>query len=678
MELSAPVTILKGVGKANAEKFELLGIKTIGELLDYLPRTYRDYTEISSIAHLKPGTVVFKAVIKQAKGRYVRRGMHITEAVASDESGSLRLVWFNQPYRADSLKANTEYFVTGTLALKRQRFAVTNPSIELVSEVPVHTARIIPVYKETKGVSSQQLRRVIAQTLALADKFPEIVPDSLRKAFDILPYGQAIKELHYPSTKDKFTEARRSLGFSEVFELMLAAQLNKAAISDEKAPEIKFNEPLAKKFVASLPFTLTDSQKQAAWQILQDMQKPIPMNRLLEGDVGSGKTVVAGMCALMAMAAGYQVALLAPTELLARQHADTLYELFKSVGQEEKLLLLTGSFKAKAKSELRDKIKDGTAGCIVGTQALLQESVKFHSLGLLIVDEQHRFGVEQRKKILKDNKFMPHVLSMTATPIPRSLALTLYGELSISLLKTMPVGRKPIITQVVSPNSRKPMNELVNKELKEGRQVYVVCPTIVAGEVIKAPSAEDTYRKLKSGEFKKYRLGLLHGKLSEAEKQKVMQQFVSREIDILVATTVIEVGISVSNASVMIIEGADRFGLAQMHQLRGRVGRGEEQGYCFVVPSDSTSPSPRLRAIEQSTDGFALAELDLELRGPGAIYGTMQHGALDLRVAKLTDAKLLAEARKAVEVFIDKKMKLSDYPALSNRVRVAQAVVTLN
>jgi len=678
MELDAPVTILKGVGKANAEKFELLGIKTVGDLLDYLPRTYRDYTEVLPIVHLKPGTVVFKAAIKQAKGRYVRRGMHITEAVASDDSGSVRLVWFNQPYRADALKPDTEYFVTGTLALKRQRFAVTNPSIELVSDLPVHTARIIPVYKETKGVTSQQIRRAIAQTVFLANKLPEIVPDSLRKQFDLMSYGEAVKELHYPSTKEKFVAARRSLGFSEVFELMLAAQLNKAAISDEKAPEIKFNEPLAKKFVSNLPFTLTDSQRQSAWQILQDMQLPVPMNRLLEGDVGSGKTVVAGMSALMAMAAGYQVALLAPTELLARQHADTLYELFKSVGQEEKLLLLTGSFKAKAKSEAKEKISSGAAGCIVGTQALLQESVKFHSLGLLIVDEQHRFGVEQRKKLIKDNTFMPHVLSMTATPIPRSLALTLYGELTISLLKTMPLGRKPIETKIVSPNSRDGMYKLVHKEIKEGRQVYVVCPVIATGEATKAPSAEDTYKKLSQGEFKKYKLGLLHGKLNESDKQAVMQKFINKEIDVLVSTTVIEVGISVSNASVMIIEGAERFGLAQMHQLRGRVGRGEEQGYCFIVPSDSSSPSPRLRAIEQSTDGFALAELDLELRGPGAIYGTLQHGALDLRVARLSDSQLLSDARQGVDYFIQKKLKINEYPALALRVRAAQAVVTLN
>ena len=643
-----------------------------------MPRTYRDYSEVGKISNLIPGQVVFEAEIKQIKGRYVRRGIHITEAVASDDSGSVRLVWFNQPYRAGATKPGVKYFVTGKLELKHQRFAVSNPSLELASDMPVHTARIIPVYRENKNVSSQMIRRAIYQVIRLASELPEIVPDKLRKDFGLMDYGLAAKELHYPTKKENFLAAKRSIGFSELFELMLGAKLNKQEIESESSPTIPFDEKLAKKFVGSLPFNLTDSQKKAIWEIYLDIQKPKPMNRLVEGDVGSGKTVVAGMGALMAMNAGFQVAFLAPTEILARQHAETLYDLFSSVGLQDQVQLLTGSVKKKTKDVIKQKIADGEVGCIIGTQALLQESVQFKSLGLLVVDEQHRFGVEQRKKIILSNKLMPHVLTMTATPIPRSLALTLYGELDISRLTTMPTGRKPIITKIVSPNSRDDMHKHACGEIEAGRQVYVVCPSIKEDGLKKLPSAEETYKKLSTTVFKKYKCGLLHGKMKSDEKQMVMEQFVGGKIDVLVSTTVIEVGVSVVNASTMIIEGADRFGLAQMHQLRGRVGRGQEQGYCFLVPSDSKTPSIRLRAIEQSSDGFKLAEMDLEIRGPGAIYGTTQHGILDLRVAKLTDVELIKEARKATEEFVKKKLKLSDWPALEQRVVKARAVTTLN
>jgi ATP-dependent DNA helicase RecG len=369
---------------------------------------------------------------------------------------------------------------------------------------------------------------------------------------------------------------------------------------------------------------------------------------------------------------------MAPTELLARQHADTLTELFDAMGYADQISLLVGSLKPAQKKIAHARIASGDIKFIVGTQALLQEKVSLKNLGLLIVDEQHRFGVDQRKQLLKRSGHMPHVLSMTATPIPRSLALTLYGELDISLLDTMPEGRKPIITSIVSPNSRESLYKELEKEIKEGRQVYIVCPVIKEGSMLKVPSAEQTYEKLRKTVFKHRRLGLLHGRLSDEEKNKVMEQFAAGKLDILVATTVIEVGISINNASVMVIEGADRFGLAQMHQLRGRVGRGTDQGYCFLVPNDSKTPSPRLRALTQSTDGFRLAELDLELRGPGAIYGTLQHGELDLRIAKLSDTKLLRDSRSAVDDFIKSGDSLKDYPDLSRRVRAAQAVVTLN
>lgn len=673
-----PLTSLKGVGPAVAKLFVAIGVHTIYDLLHYFPRTHHDFSVISPIAHMKPGMVTIQAVVKQATGRYVRRGMHITEAVLSDASGSARAVWFNQPYRAAAIKADAEYFVTGKLELRNQRFAINNPSMELVSDMPVHTARIVPVYRETKGIRSAQIRKVMKEAVKHLDQIAEVLPEWLRETYDLRTYGEALRELHFPSSPDALAAARRTLGFIEVFELMLASQINKQAIAAEIAPVIALDETFAKGFVGSLPFKLTDAQRKAAWQVLQDMSKDRPMNRLLEGDVGSGKTVVAALAAAMTMQHGLQAAVLAPTELLARQHAEGIAELLKPFGLDNQVSLLVGSLKSSQKTLAHQAIKQGKVRLLIGTHALLQDKVELAELGLIIVDEQHRFGVEQRTILLKNSAKMPHVLSMTATPIPRSLALTLYGELDISLLDALPPGRKPIKTTLVSPNSREKMETLLEQQLEAGHQAYVVCPVINEETKIQTASAEATFKRLSTTTFKHRIVALLHGKQKAEEKQSVMERFVKGDIDILVSTTVIEVGVNVPNATVMVIEGAERFGLAQMHQLRGRVGRSTAQAYCFIVQGDSKPPTRRLRAIEQSTDGFRLAELDLEIRGPGAIYGTMQHGALDLTFANLSDHKLLSEAKSAVTAFLGRKEDLSAYTELGRRVRIAQAVVTLN
>jgi len=435
---------------------------------------------------------------------------------------------------------------------------------------------------------------------------------------------------------------------------------------------------LAKAFVDNLPFTLTDAQRKSVWQVYQDLEKTQPMNRLIEGDVGSGKTVVATMAALMAIKQGYQVALMAPTELLARQHAETIYDLLKPVGMENTVSLLIGGLKPAQKKEAQAKIKSGDIGFIIGTHALIQEKVDMHKLGLVIIDEQHRFGVEERKKLQAKAGHAVHVLNMTATPIPRSLALTLYGEMDISIIDVKPAGRKPILTKICSPNSRKQLYEQIEKELASGRQMFVVTPLISDSEVLPARSAEEVHGDLSKKIFKHRNVGLLHGKMKPDEKDVIMQQFVRHELDILVSTTVIEVGVNVPNATVMLIENAERFGLAQIHQLRGRVGRSDFQGYAFLMQGDSREPSRRLRALESSSDGFELAELDLEIRGPGAIYGSYQHGQLDLRIAKLTDVKLIAAARKTAQEFIDKKENLLRYRELHKRVQKLRAVTNLN
>jgi len=678
MKPADSISKLSGIGEEFARKYAVLGIKTVGDLLQYFPRRYDDFSEVQSIHSITPGPVTIRARIKVAAGRYGRRARHITEAIASDDSGSVRLVWFNQPYRAQSIKSGQEYFISGEFALRSQRLSILSPSIEPVSSFPVSTARILPVYRETKGLSSLQIRKALKQALPLIQVLPETLPEWLVQKHHLISYSEALRAIHFPDTAEALQLARSRLGFEEVFQLTLASLINKYELMHEEALLIPFDETLARSFVSHLPFKLTDAQRKVTWQIYQDMQRTQPMNRMIEGDVGSGKTVVATMAAMMAMKQGYQVALMAPTELLARQHADTIHNLLAAVNMANHVSLLVGGMQAGQKKNALEGVREGGIRFIIGTHALLQQKVDMHRLGLVIIDEQHRFGVEQRKTLQAKAGHMPHVLSMTATPIPRSLALTLYGELDISVIDVKPAGRKHIVTKIVSPNSRKQLNQTIDSELEAGRQMFVVCPLITDSDLLDARSAERVYEEMAQKSFKHRRVGLLHGKMKQTEKEMVMQRFVAHELDILVSTTVIEVGVNVPNATVMLIENAERFGLAQVHQLRGRVGRSEHQGYCYLMMGSSNEPSRRLRALESSSDGFALAELDLEIRGPGAIYGTMQHGQLDLRIAKLSDTKLIAAARQSAQYFIDSKENLLHYTELNARVARLRAVTNLN
>jgi ATP-dependent DNA helicase RecG len=678
MQLDSKVTEIKGVGEAVAAKLAILGIRTIADMIDTFPRRYEDYSSVTVINQLQPGQTTIQAIITGAKGRYVRRGMHITEAIATAGNDSVRLIWFNQPYRATSIKSDQQYFISGNYELSHQRFAIMNPSIELVNDFPVNTARMLPVYRETKGFSSRQLRVLLQRVRSLIDGLPEVLPEDIITKAQLMSHADAMQALHFPQSTEQLADARRRLGFEEVFQLSLASLLNKQDQQQELGIKIPFNEKQAQAFVKHLPFTLTDEQRKVIWQICLDMQRAQPMNRLVEGDVGSGKTVVATMAALMVLRSGMQVALMAPTELLARQHAETIHKLLLPLGLGDRVGLLVGSLKQAQKQAARDAITDGRCTFIIGTQALIQDSVFTKSLGLVIIDEQHRFGVDQRKQLQAKAGHMPHVLSLTATPIPRSLALTLYGELDISVIAEKPTGRTPVITSIISPNSQTQLFADIVKQLNNGRQLFVVCPLISDSSLAPGASAEAVFKQLSKKELKNYRVGLLHGKLKPLEKNQVMQQFVRHKLDALIATTVIEVGVDVPNATMMLIESAERFGLAQAHQLRGRVGRGEHQGYCYLLLSDSRAPNKRLRALESSNDGFKLAELDLELRGPGAIYGTLQHGALDLRIAKLSDTKLIASARQAAQAFIDSKQDLLNYTQLAARISRLRTVTNLN
>ncbi len=677
MKLTSPIGELKGVGPRLAQYYADMGLKTAGDLLGYYPRRYEDYSHVTAIKDLKPGSVTIEAKIKHVSGRYVRRGMHITEAIAEDKSGSVRLIWFNQSYRAGSLKRSQLYYISGQYELRRQHFAIASPSVEMASDMPLHTARILAVYRESKQVSSRQLRKVVQQVLPLTADMPETLPDWLIEEYKLMSRGPALAALHAPVSDQELEAAKRRLGFEEAFYLMLASLINKRANQSERAVPIPFDLQLARRFVAHLPFQLTDAQRKATWSIYQDLGRTEPMNRLLEGDVGSGKTAVAAMAAVMALATDRQVVCMAPTELLARQHAQTFHDLLMPLGMADKVALLVGSFTMVEKTRLRAALKKGRVGFLVGTHALIQEKVDMHDLALVIIDEQQRFGVEQRKKLIAKAGHMPHVLSLSATPIPRSLALTIYGEMDISILGEKPLGRQPIVTKVVPPAGRDKLYHEVDTQLAAGRQMFVVCP-LISGTEQEDNAAESMYERLSARTFAHRRVGLLHGRMKAADKTAVMKKFVRHELDILVTTTVIEVGVDVPNATIMLIEQPERFGLAQLHQLRGRVGRGQEKGYCYLVGEGSGPPSRRLRALETLSDGFKLAELDLQLRGPGAVYGTAQHGALDLRLVPLTDSRLLAEVRAAAEGFFARGEDLLHYRHIAKMVKKLNNVTNLN
>lgn len=676
MNLEASVETIKGVGPETAKKLSKLGVETIYDLLTFWPRKYDDYSEVLPIKEIQPGAVTVKAQIESIKTKRVRRGMHITEGVIRDQSSAIRVVWFNQPYREKSFKLGQDYYFSGLYDFSFNRYVLQNPTVEEAKEFTANTARIVPIYPQTKGLISRDIRKALTEITGMFQELPETLPGWITKKHDFMSYAEAAYQLHWPENQTKLAEARDRIGFEEVFAYVLAGQLNKKQIEDEVALPVQFSSEFAKAYTGALPFELTPEQKQASWEILQDIEHERPMNRLLEGDVGAGKTVVAAMAAFMAARQGIQTAIMAPTELLARQHAATLADLLEPLGVT--IGLLTAAVKGKPKEVIKKQLKEGTLSIVVGTHALLQESVAFHRLGFIVIDEQHRFGVKQRQKLVDKGQKIPHILSMTATPIPRSLALTVYGELDISIINAKPKNRLPIETKIWSPNSRPQLYQIIDDEIQKGRQVFVVCPLIDDSEGSEVKSVNEEVKRLRRDVFKQRRIGTLHGKMKDEEKAAVMQDFAAGKLDILVSTTVIEVGIDIPNASVMLIEGADQFGLAQLHQLRGRVGRGEHQGYCYLVPTTSQKPSKRLTAMEQTRDGFKLAEMDLELRGPGAIYGSKQHGALDLKIANITDLTLIKNAKESALLFISENENLKNYPELQRRVQKSLSLTYLN
>lgn len=668
---------VKGVGEKTGLQFAQAGIHTVGDLMMFLPRAHEDFSHVTAITDIKPGKATIKARCEKIETRPVRRGLRITTATLADSTGKLQAVWFNQPYRVTQLKDSDEFFFSGEFEFNYNRYQLTNPSAEKVSDLPtVQTDRVLPVYRSIKGLKSTLVRKILDELRPLITMLPETLPLDIITKEKLLSRSDAILAMHFPKTPDQIALGRDRLAFEELFELLLASQLNRQVNAKLEGWHIPFEQQVVKDFVAGLPFQLTGAQRIAAWDILQDFEKKIPMNRLLQGDVGSGKTVVAGLAARQAAHEGFQTALMAPTEILASQHAETLQKLLSPFGVT--VGLLTGSVKGIARKELYTAIENSNVDVVVGTHALIQDTVNFKRLGFVVIDEQHRFGVKQRQELLKKSEHMPHLLAMTATPIPRSLALTVYGELDISILNELPKGRLLIKTKIWSPNSRAQLYTLVDAEIANGRQAYVICSLIDDNPDNDIKSVQEEHKKLQNSVFKHRRIGLLHGKLAPSDKDMVMQQFARGELDILVSTTVVEVGVDVPNATVMVIEDADRFGLSQLHQLRGRVGRSIHQSYCYLVTSTSAKPSQRLKEIEKSNDGFYLAEVDLAMRGAGEIYGHAQSGALNLQIATLGDTKLIARAQAAAKAFIASGADLLEYKELAARVKKYQRLTTLN
>jgi len=664
--LNDPVTKLRLVGPASEQALNHLGIKTIYDLLAYFPRAWDDLTQIQTISEIRPNEKInLKARVRKiADHRAWFRRMHLTEGLIEDETGSIIAVWFNQPFIKNYLREGKEYYFSGKAQFYKEKLQLSNPAFEAAKEDTIHTAGIIPMYELTEGITQKQIRYWLKSCLPLTSLIEDCLPSSIREKLRLAHIGYAVSQIHFPSSQESLEKARKRLSFDELFLFQLALSSFKKKIKSLPAPRIPFDVALVKKFVAGLPFRLTNSQRLAAWEILKDLALSHPMNRLLEGEVGSGKTVVAGIAMLEVAKTGWQTVLLSPTEILAWQHYQTLQNLFEKSGLQ--IALLTGSRKIGSPIE----IANGNTKIIVGTHALLQEHVKFEKIGLLVVDEQHRFGVRQRMALLSgehESSLVPHLLSMTATPIPRTLALAFYGDLDISVLRELPNGRKKVITKLVAPALRKTAYEFVRNEIKKGQQAYVVTPLIEESDKLGAKAAMVEAEKLEKI-FPGFQIGLLHGRLPAEKKKTVMEEFKAGKIQILVSTTVIEVGVDVPNATLMLIENAERFGLSQLHQLRGRVGRSNLQSYCLLFAENSgLAGIERLQALVKSNDGFALAEIDLKQRGAGEVLGTKQSGFVPFKIAKLSDRKLIKLAKEQAEQLLGEH-NLEDFPVLKQKV----------
>ncbi|HXT60538.1 MAG TPA: ATP-dependent DNA helicase RecG [Pirellulales bacterium] len=667
--LATPVQFLKGVGPQRAELLERLGLRTARDLLFFFPRDYQDLTELQTAAQLEPGAVVrLRGVVAEVDQRTSGSGTHILGVLVRAADGCVRLLWFNQAYMRQRFSIGHELLITGKPKLNGGVWEFTHPRVQwLETEEGQPGGKLLPVYPLTEGLSQGQIRRVMEAVVpAYAETPDEVFPAEYLAAHDLWPLRQALPQIHFPADRASLQQARRRLIYQELLVLQLALAVRRRKQHDERqAPPLEATAKIDARIRRLFPFELTPGQRQAIDEVSADMARPHPMNRLLQGDVGSGKTMVAVYAMLLAVAHGHQAVLMAPTEVLARQHADTLGAVLAA--SRVRWAVLAGGLSSGERQRVLAQLAAGELDVVIGTQAIVQSDVAFAKLGLVVIDEQHKFGVRQRSS-LKQSGLDPHYLVMTATPIPRTVAMTQFGDLDVSTLRDAPPGRQPVNTYLAGPAERERWWEFFRKKLREGRQGYVIVPLVEAAEDIEAASLDEAYESLAHGPLEAFRLGLLHGRMSSAAKLAAMEAFRKGETQALVATTVVEVGIDVPNATLMTIETGERFGLAQLHQLRGRVSRGAQAGFCCLFSETANDETRRrLEAFVGTTDGFKLAELDFELRGPGDLLGTRQHGLPPLRIADLVrDAQLLEEARRDAQqlVALDPGLALPEHERL--------------
>ncbi len=676
MNHTQPITSLPRTSPLTIKRFQALGIETFWQLLHYFPFRHENLGIVSTIAQAQPGEkVTLQGDITEIKTEYSRRGLKLQKAKMTDTSGTINLVWYNQPYLVNLLK-NQKVWIAGIVETFGKQKSMKPEEYEVVgTNIPIHVGRIVPVYPQVYGLSTKTIREKIFYVLnhVLTNDSYEYLPDLIRSSSALMEETQALQTIHFPERLADLEKAKERIGFDELFAKLLSSKLVKKEWEKEVVTKpfsfTKKREKEIDTFIKSLPYELTGAQKRTVDEILSDLKKSNPMNRFLQGDVGSGKTAVAAIGAYVAYLNKSQTLVMVPTEILAQQHFKTMSTMFENY--PIKIALQTQANKTFTKKNIDTSEYD----VIIGTQALLSGYVNFKNVGLVIVDEQHRFGVRQRAQ-LKQKGVNPHLLTMTATPIPRTVSLTLYSELDLSIIDEMPKGRLPIKTHVVATTKRQDGYKWIREKIKQkGEQVYIICPLIEESEsetmtTVKAANKE--YEYLKKEVFTDCNVALLHGKMKSADKDTIMKDFKDKKYDILVSTSVVEVGIDVPNATIMIIEGAERFGLAQLHQLRGRVGRGDKQSYCFLFTSSKEAQfNPRLQFFAKTNSGMKLAEFDFKTRGPGDLYGTQQSGYSDLKVADLTDIKLVHKVKDAVDQFIS-KYKVTDFPKLKERIDIYQ------
>ena len=674
--LEKPITDLKGIGAKKAEQYTRLGVETVGDLMWHLPNRYDDFSRVRPIADAEEGeSLSIVANLRRFSERRFAYKKEILQAIFNDGNGTLRTTWWNQSWLKNRLTIGKTYRLSGVVDLYMGHKTLQNPIFEEIGPSVIKDGPILPVYGLTAGLRNGDVSRHAQQALQTGlSSLRDPLPETLRRHYALVPLADALRQLHSPASPERLQEARRRVIFDDFFYLQLGVQRRRQEIQHFNAAAMAVDDALLATYQAALPFVLTGAQQRVLDEVLRDMGRGVPMSRLVQGDVGSGKTVVAAGAMLIAAANGYQSALLAPTQILAEQHYRGLRKLLEGVtmadGSAPSVTLLTGRVIGQERDAALAGLADGGVQIAVGTTALIQEGVAFANLGFVVVDEQHRFGVEQRAAVRDKgaDTAVPHLLVMSATPIPRSLALTMYGDLDVSVIDEMPPGRTPITTKRFLPTDRERLYGFMRRQAQKGRQGYIIYPLVEESDALDIGAAVDAHAHLSAEIFPDLRVGLLHGRLKGAEKDEVMRSFAGGDLDILVSTSVVEVGVDVPNATLMLIEDADRFGLAQLHQFRGRVGRGEHESYCALVSRvKGDAQTERLNAVKETTDGFKLAEKDLELRGPGAIFGTRQSGLPDMKLAGLSDIDTLNQAQEAALGLLREDPELRNHPQLKEK-----------